>query len=57
MGGVFIDDPQNGGSEPGAYADALRHSVNISVSEHQPDGSQAGGVVKQPAGQPSTEEE
>lgn len=24
MGGVYIDDPDNGGSDPGAWADALR---------------------------------
>ena len=31
---VIIDDPDNGGSEPGNYADAIRHSPCLNVSEY-----------------------
>lgn len=47
---LFIDDPQNGGSEPGAYADALRHSVHIRISEHEPSVAPAGDVEHPRAG-------
>jgi len=30
-----IDDPTNGGSEPGSYADALRYPHSIRVSEYR----------------------
>lgn len=43
---ALIDDPANGGSEPGAYADALHHSKHITVSEHEPLGSPAGSVKR-----------
>lgn len=48
MGGTFIDDPERGGSEPGAYAAALRHSVNITQDYHEPVVATAGSVTRHP---------
>lgn len=43
---VLVDDPANGGSNPGAYAKALRHSIHITVSEHEPSVAPAGSVTR-----------